>query len=87
LEPAIAATVGTLQPIIAADAGETPAIALARASQDRWKHLKTLRFHCTDRGRAFLDSPPPKHYGPRGFEDGRNPLDLLATPQCRKQGR
>ena len=87
LEAAIAATVGTHEPIIAAGAGETPAMAPASASQMSRKHLKTLRFQCTDWGRAFLDSPPPKHYGPRGFEDGRNPLDLLATPQCRTQGR
>ena len=34
---------------------------------------------------AILDSLESSHYGPRGFGEGRNYLDLLATSLCRKQ--
>src|SRR5262249_18568605 len=34
---------------------------------------------------AFLDSQNPNHYGPRGFEEGRFHLALLATPRCQKK--
>jgi len=37
-------------------------------------------------GMAFLDSENPNHYGPRGFKQGRQYLDLLATPQCQTRG-
>ena len=37
-------------------------------------------------GMAFLDSENPNHYGPRGFKQGRQHLDLLATPQCQRRG-
>jgi ATP synthase protein I len=35
---------------------------------------------------AFLDSPFRNHYGPRGFEDGRNIPDLRATARASKAG-
>jgi hypothetical protein len=37
-------------------------------------------------GMAFLDSENPNHYGPRGFKQGRQHLDLLVTPQCPRRG-
>jgi hypothetical protein len=42
------------------------------------KCLIAFGFQAVHRGGAFLDSPKPKHYGPRGFEDGRIYLHLLA---------
>ena len=35
---------------------------------------------------AIIDSPEPKHYGPRGFEAGRNDLNLLALARCPGHG-
>jgi hypothetical protein len=49
--------------------------------------LKLQMNHPPAAGVAFLDSHKPKHYGPRGFKEGRNHLILLATPQCRTKGR
>src|SRR5262245_295672 len=49
------------------------------------KPLITLAFQARTAVRAILDSRKPSHYGPRGFEDGRFYLGLLAA-RCQKQG-
>jgi len=36
--------------------------------------LNPQRKRSATQGVAFLDSPRPKHYGPRGFKEGRNHL-------------
>src|SRR5882724_7059382 len=48
--------------------------------------LRSREKHTAAPGVAFLDSRNPNHYGPRGFDKGRNHLDLLATPLCPKRG-
>jgi hypothetical protein len=48
--------------------------------------LKTRMNQVLAPGMAFLDSENPNHYGPRGFKQGRQHLDLLATPQCQTRG-
>jgi len=82
----IAASLGRGEPIIAVNRDEAHPAGLAKASQLQRKCLKALQFQPAPANRAFLDSPQPKHYGPRGFKGDRNGLSLLAT-LCRKQGR
>jgi hypothetical protein len=48
--------------------------------------LRNRTNHVLAPGMAFLDSPNPNHYGPRGFKQGRHHPALLATPQCQKRG-
>jgi hypothetical protein len=78
---------GTIEAIIVASAGEAPLTALATASQIHGKRLKIFNFSWDGGRLPFLDSPWLSHYGPRGFEGDRKPLNLLTTPQCRKSGR
>jgi hypothetical protein len=77
------AVADALEPSIAVQCGELRGTASPHRLWIRWKALMMLGFRDITGIARILDSPIPRQYGPRGFEDGRIFLDSLAAARCR----
>lgn len=64
--------------------GETHGTTAPQLSRIRWKPLIALGFRAHPKTSTILDSPTPRQYGPRGFEDGWIHLASLVSSRCRQ---